>query len=165
MFENTHATFAQHGQIDPKTFIGRLGARDRLKKQIEGCAAIQAFELSCHVRQATALGWNRELRNQPIERSQDGGYTRDRIRRRIYSDDRVSASVEQAVKRGQQNACNVIGWMIGLQANREYAGFAEGVSTTRNVSYFVSREHQILVAHQLCYGGRHFGRNTPFEGL
>src|SRR4030088_3737526 len=94
MFENTHATFTQHGQIDAKTFVGRLGARARLKKQIEGCAAIQAFELSCHVRQATGLGRNRELRNQTIERSQDGGYTRDGIRRRIYSDDSVSAAVE-----------------------------------------------------------------------
>src|SRR5580698_9747017 len=140
MFQDAFAAFSQHGKSDAKAGVGGLRAGDRLKQQINRRVAIQTRQLSRDVREATRLRRNRELRNQPIERSQNSRDTFHGIRGRIYSDDGVPAAIEQAIERSQQNAANVIRWVVWLQANAEYAALAERVSAARNVANLARRK-------------------------
>ena len=83
-----------------------------------------------------------------------------RLDRRVDADHRVTAAIKQALDRSQQDAAQIVGRMIRLQAHGQHARFAERVAATRDVTNLRSRQHQVLVAHQLGRRGRHLGRNA-----
>src|SRR5215831_7875521 len=114
---------------------------------------------------ATGLRGNFESANQAIERAQDGGNNRDRIGGRVYADNRVAAAKKQSVERRQQNAANVVGRMILLQANAKHPPLAEGVAAMGDVADFRSSEHQIFVAHEFCDRGSHLRSDAPLQSL
>src|SRR5208283_2190595 len=48
-------------------------------------------------------------------------------------------------------ASDVVGRVIGLQADAQHSAFSHGVAATGNIANSGRGEHQIFVAHQLCY--------------
>jgi len=73
------------------------------------------------------------------------------------------ATEEQAVERGEQDAADVIGGVVRLQANRENAALAESVAATRDVANFGGGEDEVLVAHEFGCGCGHFRSDGPLE--
>ena len=78
--------------------------------------------------------WECQCGNQTIECAQDRGDAGNGIGCGIDTDNGVPATIKQAVKRREQNPANVIGRMVGLQANAENTAFAHGVSASRDVA-------------------------------
>ena len=91
-------------------------------------------------------------RYEAIERMQNRANRFHRIGRGIYADHRVAASIEQAFKRGEQDASDIVHRMIRLHPNAQNAALAHGVAATRDVANARRGQHQILVAHNLRHG-------------
>ena len=79
-----------------------------------------------------------------------------RVGGRIHADDRVSTAVEQSFECGQKNSADVVGRVIGLHADAQHSTLSHGIAAAGDVADLGGREHQILVAHQLGYGGGDF---------
>jgi hypothetical protein len=71
MIDNPLAAFAQHRKRDTEAAIGRLRARYRLKKQVDGRASIKSRKLRADVREAAALRGDFVGIHQPVERAKN----------------------------------------------------------------------------------------------
>ncbi len=165
MFEHLLAAFAQHRESDAETFVGRFRAADGLEQQIDRRAAFQRSELRGDVREAARLRRRFARSHQAIERVQNCANRFHRIRGGVYADHRVAAAVEQAFKRGEQDAANIVHRMIGLHTNAQHAALAHGVAATRHVANSRSRQHQIFVAHDFRYGRGYFRNDGALDVL
>src|SRR5262249_17064729 len=99
-------------------------------------ALLEAGKLGGDVCEAAGLRGNSESSYQAIERTQNRGDAGNRIGGRVYADDRIAATIEQAVKGRQQNAADVVGRMIGLQANAQHPAVAKSVAAASDVADF-----------------------------
>ena len=78
------------------------------------------------------------------------------VRRRIHPNDRVSTAVEQSFECREKDASDIVGRVIGLDADTQHSTLAHGVAAACDVANPGAREHQILVAHQLGHCGDDF---------
>ena len=85
--------------------------------------------------------------------------------RGVDADDGIAAAIQQAVKCREQDSRRIVRRMVGLQANAQHAALAHGVAAARDHANLVRGQHQVLVAHQLGYGGGNFRRDGPVQGF
>ncbi len=78
----------------------------------------------------------------------------------VDADDGVAAAVEQAVEHGGGDAAQIVGGMVGLEADGEAAGQAEGVAEAGDDAALLRGEDQVLIAHELGDGGGHLRRDA-----
>ena len=149
VLEHALLSLAQQRQVDPEARVGRLGAGDRLKQQVDRCAAFEASELGRDVRQAAGLRGDRQCFDQAVEGAEDGRGDLDRLGGRVDADHRVAAAVEQSVGRREQDAPDVVAGMVGLDANAEHPALAHRVAATGHDPHLARGQHQVFVAHQL----------------
>src|SRR5690242_14559204 len=103
--------------------------------------------------QAATLRGNVVSIYQPLQRMENCADAFYRLSRRIYTNDGIATTIEQAVEGREQDSRCIVRRMVGLQANAEHAALAHGVAAARNYANLVSAQHQIFVAHQLGYSG------------
>src|ERR1700692_4596216 len=156
MLKTLLAAFVQHVQSDSEAAVGRFSARDRLKKKIYRCPAMQCGQLGSDMRQATSLRGNFVRLNQAIQSHKNRTDCGHRVRGWIHTNDRVSTPVQQSLKRSQNDTADVVSRMIWLHPDAQYSALSHGVATACNVANPGGCEYQILVAHQLGYRGGDF---------
>ena len=139
VLEHALLSLAQQGQVDPEARVGRLGAGDRLKQEVNWHAAIDASELCSDVRQTAGLGGDRECFDQPVEGGEDGRGDLDRLGGRVDADHRITAAVEQAVGSREEDAPDVIIGMVRLNTNAEHPTLAHGIAATGHDPYLARR--------------------------
>src|SRR5205807_1975265 len=72
----------------------------------------------------------------------------------------VAAAVEKAVEDRGGDGFGVVGGVVGLEARGEAASQAERVAEPGDDANLGRRQDQVLVTHDLRYGGGHFGRDA-----
>ena len=102
-------------EIDPKTPVGGLRSRNRLKHQIDRQALINQSERGRHMGQNASLGRNLQPRNDVIEQPQQPADHRRIVACRIDAYAGVTGSQHDAVEDRSGDALGVIEGMIGLQ--------------------------------------------------
>src|SRR5437868_772126 len=155
--------FAQHSQRDTETTVGRFRSGNGLEKQVDGRTTFHRRQLRGDVRQAAGLRGSLISVHQALKPAQNSADGLDRISGGIHSDDGIAAPVKQALKSCQQYAADVIGWMIGLDADAQHSALAHGIAATSDVADLGSRENQILVAHDLGRGRGNFRDDRPLD--
>src|SRR6267154_2451541 len=165
MLKHLLAAFAQHAQGDSEAAVGQFTARDGLKKKIYRCTAFQGGQLGSNVRQATSLRRNSIRLNQAVQSQKNCADSSHRVRGRIHTNDRVSTSVEQSLKRGQNDTANVVSRVIWLYADAQCSPLSHRVATARDVANPGRSKHQILVAHQLGCGCGDFRDDSALKLL
>ncbi len=143
--------------------VGRLGAGDRLEHEIDGGAAADDLQRVGDMCQYTGLGGNIVPQAQRFQHVQQGDAVGDAVGGGIDADHRVAAAEQQAIDRCGTDAAEIVGGMVGLQAGAEAAGQALGVAERRGDAAAAGDADEILVAHQFCRGGGHFGRDGGGE--
>lgn len=104
------------------------------------------------MRQAAGLRRNVICIHQPFESAQNCGYGFHGIGRRIYSDHRIAAAVEQPFECCQQNSANIVDGMVWLDSDAQYASLAHRIPATRDIPNLCRGQDQILIAHDLGHG-------------
>src|SRR6185437_14315785 len=104
MLESFFAAFAQRRERDAKAAIRRFGACDGLEEQVHGRAAIHGGELGADVCEAADLCGYLVGFHQTIQCVKDRADHFHGIRGGIHADHRVTASVKQTLKSGQENS-------------------------------------------------------------
>ena len=99
------------------------------------------------MRQATGLRRHFVRVDQPRQAVQDRDHGLHGIRSRIHADHCISAAVEQALKRCEQNPADVIRRMVRLRSNSQHAALAHRISAACDVSNLRGGQDQVLVAH------------------
>src|ERR1700731_703850 len=94
--------------------------------------------------------------HETVERTQDCAAALHGVRCRIYSNHRVSASVQQTFKSRKKDPGDIIGRVIRLKTYPQNSASTHGVSATRDIAYLASCQNQILVTHDFGYRGRYF---------
>ena len=117
------------------------------------------------MRQATGLGGNFVGVNQTIQSHKNRTDCLHGVGGGIHPDDCVSAPVKQSLECGQKDSANVVGRMIGLDADAQYSTLSHRIAATSDIADFCSGEHQILVAHQFGYSGGNFRDDGPMQLL
>src|SRR5271165_2609481 len=102
---------------------------------------------------------------QAMQRQQDRTDGLHRVGGWIHSDDCVSAAVKQSFESSEKNSADVVGGMIGLRADAQYSALSHRVAAAGHVADLGGGQHQILVAHQLGYGGGYFGDDGLLQRL
>src|SRR6516164_4975154 len=102
---------------------------------------------------------------QAIERVQDGADSLNRIGSRIYANHCISTSVEKPFEGRQQNSANVVGRMVGLNADAQHSALTHRVTAPRHIADFGTRQYQIFVAHDLGNGGCYLRDDGPLDSL
>src|SRR6516164_997257 len=92
---------------------------------------------------------------QAIERVQDGADSLNRIGSRIYANHCISTSVEKPFEGRQQNSANVVGRMVGLNADAQHSALTHRVTAPRHIADFGTggcylRDDGPLDSLQLC---------------
>ena len=114
--------------------------------------------------QHTRLCGNLVSPHQFIHDSQQGRDGIDAVGRGIDADDSVTASVEQSVNDRGRNALRTVGRMIGLKADGQSSWQTDGRAKSSDHAAFLRAENQVLVAHQLGNGRRHFRHKAGRQG-
>src|SRR5476651_2685074 len=96
---------------------------------------------------------------------QDGRNCLHRIRGRVHADHSIATAVHEAVEGREQNACDVVRWMVRLQAYAQDAALAHGVTAMGFNPYFAGGQNKILVAHELGCSGGDFRSDGPMQPL
>src|SRR6267378_510094 len=163
MFENLLAAFAQHFQCDAETAIRGFSAGDGLKKQIHGGSAGEGSKLRCDVRETASLRWNLVGIHETCQAVEDRADCLYRIRGGVHTDHRVATSIKQPLKCSEQDSTDIVGGMIGLDANAQHSALAYGIPAARYVPDLRRGQNQIFVAHDLGHGRDNFGSERPME--
>ena len=165
MFENLLAALAQHRQRDAEAAVRSLRAGDRLEEKVDRRAAFQSGELRADMRKAAGLRGHLVGIDQAIERVQDGADGLNGIGRRVYPDYCVSASIEEPFEGRKQNAADIVGRMIRLNADAQHSALAHRVPAPRHIPDLGRGQHQIFVAHDLGDGRCYFRGDGPLHSL
>ena len=136
--------------MTPKLRVGRLRAGDRLEQQIDRRAALEAGELRGDVGQAARLRRDRRARRS-------AGRGRAGWRPTVSTDSVAGLTPMTASPQpnsrpstaDEQDAGEVVGRVVGLDADAEHAALAHRVAAARDVADLARGEDQVLVAHQL----------------
>ena len=105
----------QDCEIDPKTPVGGLRSRNRLKHQIDRQTLVDQSERGRHMGQNASLGRNLQPRNDIVEQPQEPADHSRIIAYRIDANAGVTRSQHDAVEDRSSDAPGVIERMIGLQ--------------------------------------------------
>lgn len=87
------------------------------------------------------------------------------IWRRVYTDYRVSAAIQQPLEGGKKDAANIVSRVVRLGADAQHAGFAHRVSVPGNIPDLGRGQNQIFVAHDFGDRRGHFRCNRPLQSL
>ena len=80
----------------------------------------------------------------------------DAVGCRIDADDSIAGAEQQSIEGRCGDALWIVGRMVGLQAHGQPTRQADGVAEAGDDAAFRGHRDQILQAHQLADGGRHF---------
>jgi len=105
---------AQQSKIQPKTSVGGLRTRDRLKHQIGRDALIDQSKRCRHMGQNAALRRNLQPRNDVVEQPREPADHGGIIACRIDADTGVAGPQQDAVEDRRGDALGVVEGMIGL---------------------------------------------------
>ncbi|MNS90716.1 hypothetical protein D3C72_1247780 [compost metagenome] len=152
--------FRQQRQIDAEPLIGRFGTRDRLEHQIHRDATLHQPQRIGHMGQHAGLRRNGEALDHVVQHVVELFQQRQAVAGRVDADDRIPATIQQAVEHAGGDALQTVGRMIRLQPHAESPRQAEGIAKTRDDPALLRHQDQILIAHQFTHCRRHFRRNA-----
>ena len=121
MLHHLLAAFPQHGERNSEAAVRGFRSGNRLKEEIDRRPLLERGQLRGDVREAAALRGDVIRVDQARETIKNGADRMHRIRRGIDADHGISAAVEQALKRRQQNSAHIVRRMVGLHSNPQHA--------------------------------------------
>nr|ART89803.1 hypothetical protein [uncultured bacterium] len=156
--------FAQQRQVDAEALVGLLGPGHRLKHQINRHTGFDHAHRVGHVREHATL------RRDLVAFDHLGEHFHERAKHgravacRIDADDCVAAAVQQAVEHRCGDAAQIVGRVVGLQADRKSTRQTECVAKPCDDTALARYDNQVLVAHQLAHCRDHLGCEAGRQG-
>ncbi len=156
--------FSQESEGDAEARIGLLGAGDGLEDEIDRGADGDGLEGVGDVGQDASLNGGAGAKAELVEQAEQMSGRGDAVRGGIDADDGVAGAVEDAVDDRGEDACGIVGGVIGLKADGEGAGEADGGTEGRDDAAAAGGQDEVLVAHELGDGGGHLWREAGADG-
>ena len=156
--------FPQQGKIDSKATICGFGSGDRLKDQVHGRAGIKRGHLRGDVREDAALRGDLKSLPQGINKTEQlhghGGV----VAGGIDANHGVAGTEQKSVENRSGDAHGIVSGMVGLKTRAEPAGQSYRGAKARDDADFGRGHDEVLHAHDLADGGRHFRRQARGQG-